>query len=98
MRPAFDNLNTIVDLRFFVLVVSVTDSSLAYDLAIKWVPNFTWHFHPQGLRRFCTGDNTNQCLFQRITLFQASISRSRKIVRILAIPRRNCMRLGPVSS
>lgn len=98
MRTTFDNLDPVIDLSKTFLVMGVTDRPLTDDFSVERMSHFTRHFDAKCLRRFRARYYTDKSLFQRTTLYQASISRSRRIVRIFAMLRRNCMRLGPVSS
>jgi len=49
MRLTFNNLNSIIDLSFFFLVMSVTNGPLTHDFPIEWMTYFTWHFYTKSL-------------------------------------------------
>ncbi|MFT5325383.1 MAG: hypothetical protein ACI8P0_003252 [Planctomycetaceae bacterium] len=70
MRLALNDFNPVIDPSFFVLVMGVTNCPLPDDLPIERVPNFARHFYAKRLGRLCAGNNTNQSLFQRSTLFR----------------------------
>jgi hypothetical protein len=73
MRLALNDLNAIVNLSFFVLVMSVTNRPLTHDLPVERMPHLARNFYPKRLGRLSAGNYTDQSLFHRCTLFRLRI-------------------------
>lgn len=70
MWPALDDFNAIIYLSLLVLIMGMAYGFLADDFPIERVTHFSWDLYSKSLRRLCAGDDTNESLFQRFTLFR----------------------------